>query len=100
MTSTFSFALPAVLTLVLPGVTAAAEEGGGAVPATKHQTEVLEQVPGSVTTRGPEARGTTLQDIPISPHQGQVLEGVPPRFAYFDINGDGHISASEAAADP
>lgn len=100
MKSTLSLVVPAFLALLLPGVTASAELGGGAVPATKHQTDVLKQVPESATTRGPEARGTTVQDIPISPHQGQVLEGVSPRFAYFDINGDGHISASEAAADP
>jgi hypothetical protein len=72
----------------------------GAVPATEHQTQALEQVPEGVTSRSPGARGTTAEGMPVSPMQGQVTEELEARFAYFDIDKDGRISSSEAAADP
>ncbi len=90
----------AAAALSLPGLVAAAESVSGEVPATKHQLEVFERAPANTTTRSPEAQGTTVQDLPVSPHQGQVLEEVDKRFVFFDIDQDNSISASEAAASP
>jgi Ca2+-binding EF-hand superfamily protein len=42
----------------------------------------------------------TVGDVPVSPHQGQVIEEAGARFGLFDIDRDGYISASESQADP
>lgn len=93
----FPLASPA-LVLLLPAFVAAAEQTGE-VPATEHQMDVLDQVPETATT-SPQTGGQTAEGAPVSPHQGQVLKGLEEGFAFFDIDRDGRISPSEAAADP
>jgi hypothetical protein len=95
-----SFPTIATLVFVLPGLASATELDPGSVPATKHQTDALQETPEGATGRAPEARGATAAGAPVSPHQGQVLEGLDARFAYFDVDKDGWISVSEGGADP
>jgi len=86
--------------LLLPCLASTAEMETGSVPATEHQTEALQKVPGGATERPPTARGMTVEGMPVSPYQGQVTEEAGPRFGYFDVDRDGHISTSESQADP
>lgn len=92
--------VPACAALLVPLLTSAAEVETGSVPATEPQTEVLQKTPEAVTERPPTARGMTVGDMPVSPHQGQVTEEAGARFGYLDVDKDGHISASESQADP
>lgn len=86
--------------LLMPFLAIAAEVETGSAPATEHQTESLQKIPGAATERPPTARGMTVGDMPVSPHQGQVAQEAGARFGYFDVDKDGRISAAESQADP
>lgn len=89
-----------IAALALPALSTAAEVDTGSVPATQPQIDVMQEVPDSVTTRKPEARGMTAEEMPVSPLQGQVSEELDARFGYLDIDRDGQISRSEGESNP
>jgi hypothetical protein len=86
--------------LLVTFLAGAAEMETGSVPATEHQMEALQKTPEAATERPATARGMTVGDMPVSPHQGQVIEDAGARFGFFDVDKDGHISASESQAEP
>lgn len=90
----------AVASLTLPALLFAADMDTGSVPATKSQMETLENVPDSVTDGQPEAGGMMSNEMPMSPHQGQVTGELDDRFDSLDMDRDGQISRAEGENDP